>query len=491
MNLHDELERHGADAAAGSARSLGSVEVRDALGARVRRGRRVRTAGGAGAVAAVALVAVGVWSVLPGIGGAPVEPAGTIDTTLESRGTTYEVDAAAPVDPEIPIDLRKPNDLQCGTPVEFDEGVTVHDSSVVDDGVRLAALSVSSVMPEAVTEQALRDLDEHERDDFWDNLVAENPTEVDASEDGQHAFESQVVVDGDSTITYTTIPLLLKDGEIVSIGVGQGGTGWESEPSRMWTPNPGACGAEDASREYGDGVYEPVLVSQFWSVSLQEPLATIVVSAGEIEYTGLGEPVSQAPDVDDASVDTAPVDPEDLPELGSSGYLAATSVTEVTGDLSCTGSLAAAEVPEPDYTGEAANPVPVPLPRWIETGRLYGYGDDALIGGYPIPLGTDAAALVDQYGKGPARLVLSSNAGDTWVFDASWSERDDLPHDAAGWFVALSQVWDCGHAGIIEPGDYQARLVFSDVDPGQPGTAVLTPITIVAGVPSIPELGEG
>ncbi|GIG53817.1 hypothetical protein [Demequina activiva] len=454
MNLHDELGRHGADAAAESARSLGSVDVRDALGARVRRGRRRRAAGGAGVVAAVALVAVGVWSVLPGVpmDAHPVATpsASTPPDPRSADGAGLVIDEETAISDDAALDVTA---LRCGDATGLVSGVTAHDERAV--GLQATA-------------QLGKRAD--------DGTIVERPDSVWAGYEVLY-FDTTLTWGADEDLTVTLVPLLLDQDDVVAVGEpvdARSPFSWD----RIHMPLPGDCATGAAAA--GDGEYIAALAVAT-DLPNGDPAARFVFSAGPVEYTGLDVTVGEP----------EPIDPANPPELGSSGYLAATAVTQLTGDLSCTGSLAAAEVPEPDYSGEASNPVPVPLPRWIETGRLYGYGDDALIGGYPIPLGTDAAALVDQYGKGPARLVLSSDAGDAWVFDVSWSERDDLPHDAPGWFVELNQVWDCGGAGIIEPGDYQARLVHSDVEPGQPGTAVLTPVTIVSGVPSIPELDEG
>ncbi|MFN3866985.1 MAG: hypothetical protein ACK4MD_09780 [Demequina sp.] len=457
MNLHDELGRHGADAAAESARRLGSSEVRSALGARVRRGRRRRAVGGGvGAVAGVALVAAGVWSVLPGVS-PDLGPAGP----SVRGGVTYEVDETAPIEKVLPVDLRMPRELQCGVVVQLDEGVTVHEPSVVDAGFAISAAA------ELVADDGSRYAD---------------PTSVWAGYE-VHQFVYQASAADLSGVQWYTMPMLLQRGEIVGLGIATGGAGSGamsmSGPEEAATPLPGSC-LEDQLEGLGDGGYEPVLVAQLWSLSLAEPLATVVFSAGDVEYTGLGEAV---PDPDPAS----------LPALGTDDYLAGTaSVREWSGGLSCGPVL--------DGVGEGADqgavvqdpgPVP-PVPSWIETGRLYGWGDDVLVGGYPIPLATFGEAWTDTIADrlpvgsdSAARLVLSSD-GDYWVFDARWSERGDPENDAPGWFLELSQVWDCGHPDMIGKGTYTAQVLYESVD----GERIvdLTPVTVVRGVPSLPEI---
>lgn len=143
----------------------------------------------------------------------------------------------------------------------------------------------------------------------------------------------------------------------------------------------------------------------------------------------------------------------------------------------------------------------LPVPTWLETGRLYGYGDDALIGGYPTPLGTDLnadpggmEAWVSAVDGEPARLVLVGPwlVADpiTYEFTAEWSYRDDLPHDAPGWFVSLSQAWDCGSGAIVPPGSYSALLAVT-TDDGTTRIYDLAQIVVRPGVPSIPSLDPG
>lgn len=455
MNLHEELGRVGASGAAGSRERLASAEVSDVLGARVRRGRRQRALGGAGVVAGVALVAVGVWGLGPLGDPGPVGPAGSSDDPTPryelpeiSGATEYTVDESARVSDEVPIDLRLTNQLMCGVSVDLTEGVTVHDPSVLAAGLQVSAAS------RVVT-------------DAGDTV--NDPSSVRVGSES-HAFEAAVGWADGSGITTSSVPLLMRSGEIVGVGVGEGGSGngpgGDAAPGMRWTPPPGAC--PDGTEPPGviDGTYEPVLVTQVWSANLQTALATVVVSAGDIEYTGV------TPTADASQPDN----------------LATVESVVPSGGFTCVAALDAADMIADDATaGGPSGDAAAPVPTTIETGRLYGYGDDALTGGYPMPLGPDAELPVEEFGREPARLVLSSDAGD-WVFDAAWSERDDLPHDEPGRFVSLSQVWDCGSPDLIPAGDYRARLIYSDADGGQTGTAILSDVTVVSGVPSIPEL---
>ncbi|MFW2512363.1 hypothetical protein ACNI3K_01135 [Demequina sp. SO4-13] len=477
MNLHEELGRHGADAVDESAQRLSSSDVRSALGERVRRGRRRRAVGGGvGAVAGIALVGVGVWGVLPGatMNSEPAAPVASIDPELEARGEVYRIDGSAPADPEIPIDVQDLSEEICAMTLDVNEGVTVHDPDVVDRGVAVAALSLQAT-PEDVTEEWLRELPSGDPGDAWDNLVAENPVAVDATAE-QHLFDHQVAWQVGDDITTTSVALLLQDDEVVGVSGSKGfsGDGAGSASSHMWTPSPGVCGDGSDGEVYTDGVYEPVLVSQVWSDEGGAPLATVVISAGEVDYTGLREP-----DLDDSD------------SLGSAwGDDALASVIEVrewTGGLEC-----AALLGDQDFvtgTGDSGGFVgSIPVPSTIETGRLYGYGDDALVGGYPIPVGGadgEADPVERMTDVGDTRLLLRGVDG-TWVFDARWSERDDLPHDEPGWFVELNQVWDCGNPDLIAEGEYSASLVVPEMG----DVYDLTPITVVNGVPSIPEIDE-
>ncbi|WP_084128803.1 hypothetical protein [Demequina sp. NBRC 110055] len=454
MNLHEELGRIGADATAGSGSRLTSVEVADGLGARVRRGRRQRALGGAGVVAGVALIAVGVWSFAPLGDSGPVGPAGTsVDSTPryelpDIKGATeYTVDGSARMSDNVPVDLRLPNELICGAAVNLAEGVTVHDPSVLSAGVQVSAASRSLLDDDTVVDDP---------DSIWVGYEA-------------HHFETAVGWQDGAGISTTTVPLLMRSGEIVGIGVAEGaeggGPGGSAESGPLWSPLPGDCANGAPSGALVDGTYQPVLATQVWSANLQTALATIVVSGGDLEYTGV--PQMAGSDV-----------PENLATAGS---------VMLAGGFTCPATLGAAEATAHDGVEDTSTAALAPIPGTLETGRLYGYGDDALVGGYPAPLGPDAGLAVEEFGREPARLVLSSGE-DRWVFDAAWSERDDLPHDDAGWFVALSQVWDCGSPDLIPAGDYRARLIYSDSIEGEVGTAVMSDVTVVQGVPSIPEL---
>src|SRR5690606_13454614 len=116
------------------------------------------------------------------------------------------------------------------------------------------------------------------------------------------------------------------------------------------------------------------------------------------------------------------------------------AVRDWTSDMQCESMLADADFATVADPG-AGTVSSMPVPPTIETGRLYGWGDDALIGGYPIPVSDENSNepyLAQFPDIGDATLLRRSET-DTWVFAAVWSERDDLPHDEPGWFVALSQ----------------------------------------------------
>ncbi|MFW7413898.1 hypothetical protein [Demequina sp. SO4-18] len=459
MNLHDELGRHGADAVAESARRLSSSDVRSSLGARVRRGRRRRAVGGGvGAVAGIALVAVGAWSVLPGLGADDAEPAetpsGTASPEAIDGAVEYVIDEEAPISDAVPRDMAG---LGCGDTAALRSGMLVYDEGAF-------GLSVKS-------EPGMRS---------DDGTVVEGIDSVWAGY--ELPFLNTTVVWGENTdITMTAHPFVLHDGEVVGVGDAASMSDVPVDFERVYVPLPGECGAgqgetDAATVGYADGRYTPLVVVEA-RLPDGTPAATFVFSAGDIEYTGLGEPeVESSPDVDGRA------------GLGTDGYLANHNMAVQLGDFSCTGTLQAKDVGDPYASGEGSGSLPVPIPSWIETGRLYGYGDDALVGGYPIPLGPDAVGPADAIVAGEARLILTGDAGDTWVFDARWSERDDLPHDEPGWFVELGQVWDCGSPDLIESGEYEARLLYEGSGEEPPFTAVLKPITIVNGVPSLPEI---
>lgn len=291
MNLYEELGRVGAEATAESGRRLGSSDVRDALEARVRRGRRTRALGGTGVVAGVTVVAVGLWSVSPGLGGIG-DPAGTGPSMYAGPvpDTEFTVDGSAPVDAHYGIDLNDHDSFACGALVDLTEGVVVHDSSVIDRGVTVAAQSW--VGPPA-TEFA--DGDEGSAAERWSSAYASEPVTVDTGRNEQFFTYAATWEEG-RDITLIQVPLVLGGNEVVGTWVTTGtpqGTGPGSwEPERLLPVLPGDCrGVETA--DGADGVYEPVLVTQILDDTDVRPLATIVVSGGEHEYVGLGGAVRE------------------------------------------------------------------------------------------------------------------------------------------------------------------------------------------------------
>ncbi|NYI40297.1 hypothetical protein [Demequina lutea] len=179
------------------------------------------------------------------------------------------------------------------------------------------------------------------------------------------------------------------------------------------------------------------------------------------------------------------------PALGTDGYLAAANTQwDAPGPLSCK-SLAASE-PETGV-GYDMQRQRVPLPSWLETGRLYGWGAGIPAGGSPIPLAasdqanfSSVQALVADFSAGPAELALTGADGSVWGFTLEWFERSDLAHDAQGVFVTVTPDKGCS-AGKLPYGGYDARLSYTAAD-GSTQVVTLDPITVVLGVPSLPEV---
>ena len=215
-------------------------------------------------------------------------------------------------------------------------------------------------------------------------------------------------------------------------------------------------------------------------------VASVSASATATDAPAPSESVGPSP-----TVSPTPVDPAAMPSLGGEGYLAAgVTVWDVAGPLTC--DALAASAPE-DGVGFDVSGQRVPLPAWLETGRLYGWGDDVLVGGTPAPLGAMGQAdyealqvLASDFSAGPGDLVLTGAGGERWGFTVMWEERDDLPHDAPGVFAVISPDFEC-NSGVIPEGVYEARMAFRA---GDQTTQVvqLELMTVVGGVPSLPEV---
>jgi len=132
---------------------------------------------------------------------------------------------------------------------------------------------------------------------------------------------------------------------------------------------------------------------------------------------------------------------------------------------------------------------PMPIPSILETGRLYGWGDDVLVGGYPQPVPLDALGPVEVDSSEQTTIMVHLKAADgrVWVFSLELSMRDDLPHDAPGLFASLSPLYECSADGPIPPGRYEARVGFSN-GAGSSVIVQVSDITVVEGVPSVPEV---
>jgi len=179
------------------------------------------------------------------------------------------------------------------------------------------------------------------------------------------------------------------------------------------------------------------------------------------------------------------------PALGTSGYLAtANTLWNAPGPLSC--KALAVSAPE-NGVGYDMQGQRVPLPSWLETGRIYGWGAGIPAGAYPIPLAATSQAdynsvqaLVADFSAGPAELALTGADGSVWGFTLSWSERSDLAHDVPGVFVTVTPDQGCS-AGKLPYGGYDARLSYTAGD-GSTQVVTLGPITVALGVPSLPEV---
>ncbi|MCB2413122.1 hypothetical protein LGT39_09735 [Demequina sp. TTPB684] len=221
-------------------------------------------------------------------------------------------------------------------------------------------------------------------------------------------------------------------------------------------------------------------------------------SSGEADSTAT---VSPSPAPSPASDQGRPELPDasslpavaDLPSVGEDGYLAATdALWTLEGPLACE-AVAAADYPgaqaEAPFLGSS-----VPIPAVLETGRLYGWGDDVLVGGYPIPIApltaeqeaAGDAAGVEQYGRN-AILVITSADGLSWGYSLEWSIIQDPVHDQPGTFVALADTYSCNGDGVPPEGVYHTRLAYLTVD-GTNDVMELAPVRVVSGVPSLPEV---
>ncbi len=485
MNLHDELGRFGADGASGSAERLSSDDVRESLGARVRSGRRRRAVGGGmGAVAGIALVALGVWAAVPFFGVQEVEPAEP-DSAVSAGPFRYDiVPGADVVDGPPQVVLTGDNAVMCGDELSLAPGVTVHDPVAYERAIWVAA--------ELTTSEALGVGEESRR--YADYAP---PADAFLQSDPEPALWHMGL--GGDTVRWEVVPLLMDGGVVAGTSMVAGSEsdvehpGMEEASAMMQVPGDGQCGALLG----GDGAergnpMDSVLVVQFWTLSEGEEAvlaATVVIDPNGPVYDGEGPqlPEDFGPEVE------APADFADLPAHGTDDYLASpVAVREWMDGLSCSAIL--------DGVGEGADlgpevgeagPLP-PVPSWIETGRLYGWGDDVLVGGYPIPVATASegwelpwADPARPESADPAVLVLSAG-GEYWVFDVRWLELGDPEHDGPGWFIELTPNWECGTAQLITEGVYDAQLLFGGA--GDQLEVELSPISVLAGVPSLPEV---
>ncbi|WP_430868303.1 hypothetical protein [Demequina aurantiaca] len=283
MNLHDELGRHGADAAAESAGRLESAQVRATLGDRVRRGRRRRALGGAGAGAVVALAIVGLLALVPLGNDDPKlsEPAAVV-----SAGP-YEFEVAPgsrEADPEVM--LRGDTAVMCGDTLDLTPGVTVHDAEALESAIELSA--------ELTT---LRET--------MDTTLPATPVPLDldlpeglTTEWDPNTAQWDVALGGDVR-SLEVVPLLM-DGETVTgvaFGISAGGSsGPISSSSGVPIPRTGQCdqSLDSISNDPGDPM-DSVLVAQYWGAPTAAGgdaplLATIVVDPTQPATAGAGLP---------------------------------------------------------------------------------------------------------------------------------------------------------------------------------------------------------
>jgi len=184
-----------------------------------------------------------------------------------------------------------------------------------------------------------------------------------------------------------------------------------------------------------------------------------------------------------------------LHALGQEGYLSSVDrIWQLTGPATCEGIAA-----EPYGGADGGQPgedstLPVPVPSWIEDGRLYGWGDDVLVGGYPIPVASASDdhvvvggdASVEQFGR-DAMLVVTDRHEVSWGYTLTWSFIGDPEHDAPGTFVSMSDTYACNGDGVPAAGMYNARIGYLAAD-GTYEVIELAPIEVVDGVPSLPEV---
>lgn len=219
------------------------------------------------------------------------------------------------------------------------------------------------------------------------------------------------------------------------------------------------------------------------SVAALALVATAAIAVPRISG-GLQPGSTAAPATPSPSATSAPAVDVGPAPAAVGGLVTLGSEWKASGATACI-ALAA----QPDDVTRPDLPAPVPIPSTLETGRLYGWGDDVLVGGYPHPVPTELIGPVEiEAAPGETvTLQLTRADGDVWTFGLEFAQRDDLPHDAPGLFVSLSPVYDCSADGVIPPGVYQARMAHLDAV-GSGMVAQVSDITVVEGVPSLPEV---